>query len=189
MVEPTEINENAKDPDPTFIASVQIEGNLMNQKQLNDPNIRWIFDLKNEYKSTAPIIDKTILNDEQRSLFAQWNRLRISGQNLYREYTDQNDNIKFQYVVPSDQRQAILEAAHDDIFSGHLGYDKTIDRIIPKFYWPKSHAFIEEHIKSCTNCQAIKTPNRYNIAPLQPIKPNRPGEIWTSDIMGPIKTT
>ena len=191
MVDASELNQTEMDPNPITINAINIQNNLINADQLMDTDIKWLYDLKRSFKKEAPTLNsiRSDLNKERRSLFAQWNRIRISGKNLYREYNDNEGNIKFQYIVPKNQRLAILNAAHDHIYSGHLGHDKTVNRIIPKFYWPNSFKEIAAHVKSCISCQEIKTPNRYNEAPLQPIRPRKPGQVWTSDIMGPIKTT
>ena len=82
-------------------------------------------------------IKEQLKNVERISLYKQWNRIRISGTNLFREFTDQNDFIRFQYIVPKHERNEILRQSHDSIFSGHLGYEKTINQISQRFYLPK----------------------------------------------------
>jgi hypothetical protein len=130
---------------PVLINAIHIQNNLLSSTQMEDPDLKWFHALKLNHTDQPPTIDKKDeLNDERRSLFAQWNRIRVSGQNLFREYTDSELNIKFQYIVPKGQRRTILEAAHDNIWSGHLGYDKTLHRVIPKFYW-------QSHLGSCKN--------------------------------------
>ena len=42
-----------------------------------------------------------------------------------------------QIVVPSKYRSEILELADSLPMSGHLGVNKTEDRILQHFYWPK----------------------------------------------------
>lgn len=44
----------------------------------------------------------------------------------------------FQVVVPDSYREPILRLAHDHALSGHLGVNKTFNRIIRYFYWPVS---------------------------------------------------
>ena len=53
---------------------------------------------------------------------------------LYREYINDDDSITYQFVVPKHQRQLVLQQCHDLVFSGHLGYDKTLERIRSRFY-------------------------------------------------------
>ncbi len=52
--------------------------------------------------------------------------------------------------------------------SGHLGVNKTEDRIIQHFYWPKLRRRVAEFVKAV--CQMVGKPNQ-NVkpAPLKPI--------------------
>ena len=44
--------------------------------------------------------------------------------------------VKHQIVAPSSYRSLILSLAHDTPMSGHLGINKTYQRILEHFYWP-----------------------------------------------------
>jgi hypothetical protein len=48
------------------------------------------------------IIITEFKNAEQRSLYAQWNRLVLKGDQLVREYHDDNGNFFWQYFVPKE---------------------------------------------------------------------------------------
>ena len=97
MVDASELNQTETDPNPITINAINIQNNLINADQLMDTDIKWLYDLKRSFKKEAPTLNsiRSDLNKERRSLFAQWNRIRISGKNLYREYNDNEDNIKF----------------------------------------------------------------------------------------------
>jgi len=75
-----------------------------------------------------PLI-KDFSNAEQRSLYLQWDRLKLIKNKLYREYIDKRDVIIYQYIVPSSKRDYVLANMHDTAVCGHLGYEKTRDRI------------------------------------------------------------
>lgn len=166
-----------------------------NDEQLLDRNIKRIIDLKLQFRKlyVRPEIDwATVAHEdlkELQSLFRQWDRLYVIGKNLYREYIADNDDVSYQYVVPRSQRLPVLKQAHDSSTSGHLGVEKTIERIIPKLYWYKQLDDIKAYVQSCTSCQSVKSAQRYNIAPMQPIRTTRPSELLTTDIMGPLPTT
>jgi len=49
-------------------------------------------------------------------------------------------SIEEKLVVPSVMQSEILEAFHDLIFSGHLGYRKTLYKIISRFFWNNMHS-------------------------------------------------
>ncbi len=69
-----------------------------------DPNLLWFFELKKqaEEENKHHIVVTQFQNQDQRSLYAQW-------------ATNENNRNKiiFQYIVPKQQRQEILHAAHD----------------------------------------------------------------------------
>ena len=162
-----------------------------NEEQLLDPTIKCIYDLK--YKSratgirpelTPEMFTDEVSSNELKSLYAQWNRLFIIGRNLYREYIE-DDNIFYQYIVPKAQRILVLKQAHDSVCAGHLGREKTIERIVSKLYWYKQLSDIKEYVRSCHQCQQIKSLAKGK-TPLQPIRTSRPGELWTTDLMGPL---
>ena len=61
--------------------------------------------------------------------------------------------IIFQYIVPRDKRIEIMNAAHEAVASGHLGSEKTINRIIERFYWPGWEQQVKAFVISCITCQ------------------------------------
>ena len=46
------------------------------------------------------------------------------------------ESIIRQLVAPLKYRERIIEKAHKDIFSTHLGISCTKQRIVQNFYWP-----------------------------------------------------
>ena len=85
-------------------------------------------------KHQKPII-KEFLNKEQEIYYKQWNRLYLIGKSLFRIFQEEDDTIRFRYIVPVHQRESLLKQAHDNQCSGQLGFEKTRDRLIKKFYW------------------------------------------------------
>jgi hypothetical protein len=75
------------------------------------------------------------------------------------------------------------------VFSTHQGRDKMIARLSSRCYWPKQYEDVADFVKFCKECQEIKPPARYNVAELIPILANKPLEIITTDIMGPLNMT
>lgn len=133
-------------------------------------------------------------NIEQRSLYKQWDRIDIINNSLYRKWfkigeAETHSQMVFQYIVPEHQRKSILEKAHDIALSGHLGVEKTLERLRDKFYWPGWEKHTRDYIKSCMICQQIKLSKINNAAAMQPITTSRPLEIVTMDIAGPLPKT
>ena len=59
-------------------------------------------------------------------------------------------------VVPAEHRAQILADAHRDITSGHLGIEKTYERIVQEYYWPGMWHEIHQFVSECDECQRYK---------------------------------
>lgn len=66
---------------------------------------------------------------------------------------------------------------------------KTRDRITSRFYWPNQLTDIEAYVKQCQSCQKKKDPKHVYRAELTPLRPTKPMELVTTDIMGPLPIT
>ena len=75
-----------------------------------------------------------------------------------------------QIVLPISLREPIMEIAHGEL-AGHLGINKTGDKLLNDFYWPGLKKDVTSFINSCHTCQVMGKPNttipQY---PLQPIE-------------------
>ena len=71
----------------------------------------------------------------------------------------------------------ILTECHDSLWSGgHLGRDKTLDKIRSLYYFPRMDTFVDIWIKSCPTCLAIKRKQPSKLAvPLGNIEVS---EVW-----------
>ena len=70
-----------------------------------DENLNWLYLLKSKTKVRPNLSDTEFLvngklEHERKSLFKQWNRIVIFHDNLFREYTDKNEQSHYQYIVP-----------------------------------------------------------------------------------------
>ena len=183
-------DEDRESVEPAIINFIVSYSKQLNEQQLQDPNLKWLYDLKmrakleNKYTLTSIKLE----NKQQRSLFAQWNRIFVINETLYRAWYSPNDKqqlILFQYVLPLQQIDEILKIAHDPAFSGHTGINKTTNRIKNRYYWPGWEQDVKNYVKSCETCQRVKGITYKNDAPLIPIQSLKPFQIINADIMGP----
>lgn len=107
---------------------------------------------------------------------------------LYRCYTEKNGRSVRQLVVPKCHRDAVLKTAHDGIMAGHLGTQKTKDRIAEEFYWPGITADVKRFVASCDICQRTVPKGRVPRVPIgrTPVI-ETPFKRVAIDIVGPIQ--
>lgn len=92
-----------------------------------------------------------------------------------------------QLVVPKGRRNDVLKIAHDSILSGHLGVQRTTDRILTRFYWPGMHGDIVRYVRSCDRCQRTEPRGKIPKASLEEMPViDTPFKRVAVDIIGPI---
>ena len=76
--------------------------------------------------------------------------------------------VKHQIVLLKSYRQEILSMAHETPLSGHMGVNKTWQKILNHFYWPSLRKDVAEFCKSRHACQMVEKPNQ--IIPKAPLQ-------------------
>ena len=104
---------------------------------------------------------------------------------------DQEWQVFHQIVVPTIYRGSIISLAHDTPMAGHLGINKTYQKILNYFYWPGMKRDVCQYCKSCHVCQMVGKPNqKIPPAPLQPITAfEEPFSRVLIDCVGPLPKT
>ena len=97
----------------------------------------------------------------------------------------------YQIVVPQSKRQDVLSITHETPLPGHLGVNKTYQRVLNYFYWPKLCQNVVEFCRSCHVCQLVGKPNQnIQCAPLIPIPAfEEPFSQVIIDCVGPLLKT
>ncbi|XP_053873204.1 uncharacterized protein LOC128831095, partial [Malaclemys terrapin pileata] len=139
--------------------------------------------LRRAYEQLASV-DGTIL-DPQRA--AQWPHFELRQERLYRVEKDpRTGDIRTQLLVPRCHRRAVMKLAHDVPAAGHLGHDKTLARILGRFFWPGVYQDVKDYCKSCPECQ-LAAPAQTPKAPLVPMPlMETPFERVAMDLVGPL---
>ena len=94
-------------------------------------------------------------------------------------------------VVPrqKDIITKILQEAHDNHTSGHLGRDKTYERIARTYYWPRMSKDVKKYVSTCESCQRNKSSNQQPAGLLQTLPtPNNRWEQITMDFTFDVHT-
>ena len=109
---------------------------------------------------------------------------------LYREFqspTVDNNNAFSQVVVPSKYRVQVMKLAHESLLGGHLGSQKTCDRVMTNFFWPGIQASIRRFVQSCDICQRTYPKGKVKKLPVGSLPLiETPFQRIAVDIIGPI---
>ena len=99
--------------------------------------------------------------------------------------------VYHQVVVPQQYRRDVFEIAHSNPMSGHLGINKSYNRLLKHFYWPGMHQYVANMCRSCHTCQIVGKPNQtIPPAPLHPIPAfGEPFSRVIIDCVGPLPKT
>ena len=193
----------ADDPDPSWQDYVQEACAVTTRSQAKKAGEH--IPLKVPSTNESPVVDREKLNQMQRddeSLQNYWGKgdivvrgqaetsFKVKGGGLYSVYTHPYVNggkPLRQGMVPVQLRNRIMELAHRSIMGGHMGIQKTTDKIQSASYWPGIQRDVTRYFKSCDVCQ--KTVNKGSV-PNVPLKKmpliDKPFKRVAIDLVGPI---
>ncbi|KAJ8968241.1 hypothetical protein NQ314_002388 [Rhamnusium bicolor] len=166
------------------------------------PDLRskeWQFSENPDVFSIQQVKDQTVLSHfEQIRLQAVIDRnvelmgWRVADNKLYKyvkqDYPELAKGMDFwKLVVPKSDRGRLISSAHDPPICGHMGVYKTYSRLTEKYYWPKMRYDIANYIRKCNVCTAHKPSNKSPADMMvSHLKVDRPWEMISTDIMGPL---
>lgn len=104
---------------------------------------------------------------------------------LYR-YVPDADTEEAQLVVPECARQKILEEYHDSPTSGHYSYERTLNKISQRYFWPRMRQQIKDYVRNCTECQKYKPTNSKPAKLLKTPVAQQRFEVVAIDLFGPL---
>ncbi|KAL3879165.1 hypothetical protein ACJMK2_031474 [Sinanodonta woodiana] len=95
-----------------------------------------------------------------------------------------------QIVVPAGLRKMVMELAHDRPLAGHLGLEKTKERILQSFFLPGVFSDVKRYCISCHECQKTAKRTAGEKAPMVcPPVITEPFSEIAMDIAGPLART
>lgn len=87
-------------------------------------------------------------------------------------------------------KQMIIAACHDQLTSGHFGFDRTLERVRQHAWWPDMNSDVETWCKTCTTCALSKRTTGKQAGLLQHIEnPKRPWDIIHMDFVTALPTS
>ena len=106
---------------------------------------------------------------------------------MFRRYEDCHGEEKWaQLVVPLTLQKDILHHLHSGAVGGHLGEDKTLNRLRERFYWPGHTEDVRKWCQQCPECTMRKTPAPKQRAHLTNVLPGYPLQLIAMDLLGPL---
>ncbi|XP_072182256.1 uncharacterized protein [Diadema setosum] len=105
--------------------------------------------------------------------------------------SDEDFRDVHQVVLPKMYRKEIISLAHEAPLAGHLGINKTQEKVLRYFFWPGLRHDVAEFCRSCHVCQVVGKPNqKIPPAPLRPIPAfEEPFSRVIVDCVGPLPRT
>jgi hypothetical protein len=88
-------------------------------------------------------------------------------------------------ILPTRLKIMVLNTFHDN--QGHMGFEKTFDKIKSRYWWKNYRYEIDKYIKECETCQKnnrIMTPKSGYLSPRD--VPINPYEVISIDHLGPL---
>ena len=150
-VEPSEVDESNVDFDSKFRSEII-------QKQDTDPDL---VQMKKYLQSGI------LPESKNKARYITFKSLLYTIEDGILKHLDPHSanrkNLQLRLVVPKEMRSTVLQAYHDDPFSGHQGLSVTYDRLRKKVYWDGMYADVDNYVKSCDQCMRNKpgaVPNR-----------------------------
>ena len=107
---------------------------------------------------------------------------------LYRKKI-KNANVSLQVCVPRCSIPRVLTNYHDHIITGHMGQNRTLERITKRFHWNGMEKEIRAYIRSCLSCQMRKAVPDKPAGFMSYIEADYPFHKVGIDLLGPFPET
>lgn len=136
----------------------------------NDSTSGWFNELKEKVKNSP----------DQYPNFKMANNVLFKFVSTRSDYED--GRFEWKIVVPPDQMNQLVIDEHNKIM--HLGFEKTLQRIKMKYYWPKMNIDVRKILNKCATCKESKYPTIATIPPMgQQKKACRPFQMIAIDYL------
>ena len=133
---------------------------------------------------TSPALEELYLCSPMVKKF--WlNKSQLEFHEGVLRYKWEDKPVKLLFMVPTALKDEILAGCHDCPTSGHLGIQKTLDRVKRSFMWHELSTDVSVYVRSCPVCNKNKKANVKPRAGLRSFRAGAPMECVHMDILGP----
>lgn len=85
---------------------------------------------------------------------------KVENHKLYKLVPSAADTMDYTFAwklcIPQDLREEVLSQEHDQVF--HPGYEKTMQRLKVRYYWPNMAKQTKRYVQACITCKICKPP-------------------------------
>ena len=125
-----------------------------------------------------------------RHYWILWDSLIIKHGLLFRQFLKKDGSDSYsQFLLPTVLKEKVLYQMHNSQLSGHLGNKKTRERVLQLFYWFGLRVDVNNWVRRCDTCAAIKAPPKKINAPLGMMTVSGPLDRLGTDFVGPLPLT
>lgn len=144
-------------------------------RSLNAVQVKW------EDADYKTMVKKITKNPEKYKEF------KVVGERAYKYVNDvskiTDSRFEWKQIPTKEERIHLIKSTHDE---AHLGFEKTLEKIKEKFYWPLMHSEIKQYCKGCVKCKMSKSDNINHKPPMGKQKlATQPWQIVAVDFVGP----
>ena len=121
-----------------------------------------------------------------KSYWAQWESLALRDGVLVRQWESADGKKKTaQVVIPESKVKDVLTEMHGGTSGGHLGANKTMDKVRQRYYWLHLSSDVERWCRQCDTCAASRGPKTRSRGLMHQYNVGAPFERIAVDIAGP----
>jgi len=96
------------------------------------------------------------------------------------------DPDRWKLVLPKGLRREALRESHDVPQAGHLGIEKTYQRIAVNYFWPNLFRDVTDYIRTCDTCQRTKVEQTSPAGLMGRRIADGPWAVIAADVIGPL---
>lgn len=71
--------------------------------------------------------------------------------------------------IPASLKQVVLEICHEHVLAGHMGRDKTYEKVRNNFFWTRMRQSVENHVHGCLICAKANVRRQATVGELMPL--------------------
>jgi hypothetical protein len=121
-----------------------------------------------------------------KSYWAQWKSFALRDGVLVRRWESADGRKKTaQVVVPQSKVEEVLTELHGGASGGHLGANKTMNKVRQRYYWLRLRDDVERWCRQCDACAASRGPRTRSRGLMHQYNVGAPFERIAIDIAGP----